>query len=86
MYPATPTTGRMGYRVIDRLSHGLKTVFPDMIGFSPRHIEYMRKFVEAWPERPIVQRTVAQLAWRSNLTLLDKLSDLNTRLWYAHDE
>ena len=72
-----------GTKVIDRLSHDLKTAFPDMTGFSPRNLKYMRKFADAWPDRTIVQRTVAQLPWRSNLTLLDKLSDPPTRLWYA---
>jgi len=60
--------------VIDRLSHDLKTAFPDMTGFAPRNLKYMRKFADAWLDRVIVQRTVAQLAWCSNLTLLDKLS------------
>ena len=72
-----------GAKVIDRLSHDLKTAFPDMTGFSPRNLKYMRTFADAWPDRLIVQRTVAQLPWRSNLTLLDKLSDPETRLWYA---
>jgi len=43
----------------------------------------MRKFAECWPDRTIVQRTVAQIPWRSNLALLDKLQDMETRLWYA---
>jgi len=74
-----------GAKVIDRLSHDLKTAFPDMKGFSPRNLKYMRKFAEAWPEREIVQRCVAQIPWRSNLALLDKLEDYQTRLWYAHN-
>ncbi len=72
-----------GTKVIDRLSHDLKTAFPDMTGFSPRNLKYMRTFADAWPDRSIVQRTVAQLPWRSNLTLLDKLRDPDIRLWYA---
>lgn len=72
-----------GAKVIDRLSHDLKTAFSDMTEFSPRNLKYMRIFVVAWPDRAIVQHTVAQLPWRSNLTLLDKLSDPETRLWYA---
>lgn len=72
-----------GARVIDRLAHDLKAAYPEMTGFSPRNLKYMRQFSEAWPDRAIVQRTVAQLPWRSNLTLLDKLSDPETRLWYA---
>ena len=43
----------------------------------------MRKFAEAWTDLEIVQRTVAQIPWRSNITLLDKLKDPELRLWYA---
>ena len=31
-----------GARVIDRLSHDLKSAFQDMTGFSPRNLKYMR--------------------------------------------
>ena len=72
-----------GTRVIDRLAHDLKTAYPEMAGFSPRNLKYMRKFAQEWPDFTIVQRTVALLPWRSNLTLLDKLEDSETRLWYA---
>jgi predicted nuclease of restriction endonuclease-like (RecB) superfamily len=43
----------------------------------------MRKFAEAWPDRAIVQRSVAQLPWRSNLALIEKLANRDERLWYA---
>ncbi len=43
----------------------------------------IRKFAEVRPDRAIVQRCVAQLPWRSNLTLLDKLRDPAIRFWYA---
>jgi len=43
----------------------------------------MRKFAEQWPDFSIVQRTVAQLPWRSNIALMDKLQDEQARLWYA---
>lgn len=72
-----------GSKVIDRLSQDLKETFPEETGFSPRNLKYMRKFAEAWPDFEIVQRTVAQIPWRSNITLLDKLKDSNLRLWYA---
>ncbi|WP_198017591.1 PDDEXK nuclease domain-containing protein [Syntrophorhabdus aromaticivorans] len=72
-----------GAKVVDRLSHDLKATFPDMHGFSPRNLKYMRKFAESWPDRSIVQQTVAQIPWGSNLALLDKLQDAETRLWYA---
>lgn len=72
-----------GSKVIDRLSYDLKKAFPEMNGFSPRNLKYMRKFAESWPDRQIVQRCVAQIPWRSNITLLDKLKDPELRLWYA---
>jgi predicted nuclease of restriction endonuclease-like (RecB) superfamily len=72
-----------GTKVIDRMAYDLKESFPDMDGFSPRNLKYMRKFAESWTDFEIVQRTVAQLSWRSNITLLDKLKDPELRLWYA---
>jgi len=72
-----------GTKVIDRLSKDLKIAFPDITGFSPRNLKYMKKFAEAWTDKEIVQRTVAQIPWRSNITLLDKLSDPKLRLFYA---
>ena len=72
-----------GTKVIDRMSHDLKNAFPEMTGFSSRNLKYMRKFAEAWPNIEIVQRTVAQIPWRSNITLLDKLSEPELRLFYA---
>jgi predicted nuclease of restriction endonuclease-like (RecB) superfamily len=72
-----------GTRVIDRLSVDLGEEFPEMRGLSPRNLKYMRKFAESWPDRLIVQRTVAQLPWRTNLALIEKLAEPDDRLWYA---
>ena len=44
-----------------------------MSGFSPRNIKYMRKFAQCWTDEKIVQRVVAQIPWRTNITLMDKL-------------
>lgn len=72
-----------GARVIDRLSADLQEAFPDMKGFSPRNLKYMRRFAEVWPEREIVQAVLAQLTWYHNIALLEKLPDADQRLWYA---
>lgn len=72
-----------GAKVIDRISYDLKKNFPEMKGFSPRNIKYMRKFAEVWREYEIVQQLVAQIPWRSNIVLLDKLSENEERIWYA---
>jgi len=72
-----------GSKVIDRLSADLSKEFPDMKGFSPRNLKYMRSFAVAWPDKTIVQRVIAQIPWRSNIALLDKLEKPEERLWYA---
>lgn len=72
-----------GARVIDRMAHDLHAAFPDMQGFSPRNLKYMRAFAAAWPGRRIVQEALAQITWYQNLALLEKLDDRGARLWYA---
>ena len=72
-----------GARIIDRLARDLRNVFPDMKGFSPRNLKYMRAFAAAWPDAKIVQEALAQITWYQNLALLEKLEDREVRLWYA---
>ena len=72
-----------GAKVIDRMAKDLKEAFPDMSGFSPRNIKYMRKFAQCWPDYEIVQRVVAQIPWRTNISLMDKLKTEEERIWYA---
>ena len=72
-----------GAKVIDRLSMDLGQLFPDMKGFSPRNLKYMRAFASAWPKRAIVQEVLAQITWYHNVALLDKLDDAKNRIWYA---
>src|SRR5436305_9716542 len=72
-----------GAKVIDRLAADLKRVFPDMKGFSPRNLKYMRRFAEVWAEDEFVQQVAAQLPWFHNCVLLDKVDDRDERIWYA---
>lgn len=72
-----------GARIIDRLATDLREIFPEMKGFSPRNLKYMRAFALAWPDRQIVQEVLAQLTWYHNLALLEKLKTPKERLWYA---
>ena len=72
-----------GAKTIDRLSHDLREVFPDMRGFSPRNLKYMRTFASVWPDREIVQQVVAQIPWGQNVVLMDKIANSHARLWYA---
>lgn len=70
-----------GAKVIDRLSADLREAFPDMSGLSSRNLRYMRDFAAAWPKPESWQRLLPNLPWRQNLALLDKLHDVDTRLW-----
>jgi len=71
-----------GTKVIDKLSKDLHSEFPEMQGFSPRNLKYMRAFAEAWPEQEVVQQAAAQLPWFHNCVLLDKVKNASERLWY----
>jgi predicted nuclease of restriction endonuclease-like (RecB) superfamily len=72
-----------GAKVIERLSLDLRTAFPEMKGFSPRNLKYMRAFAETWTDEEFVQEVLAQLPWYHQLALLDKLPGPETRRWYA---
>ena len=72
-----------GAKVIDRIAADIRSAFPEMSGFSPRNIKYMRKFAQCWPDFEMVQQVVAQIPWRKNRMLLDKLDNTKSRLWYA---
>ena len=72
-----------GAKGIERLAHDLRAAFPDMKGFSPRNLKYMRAFAEAWPEAEFVQQAAAQLPWFHNVVLLDRLPGAEIRRWYV---
>ena len=73
-----------GAKVIERLAHDLRNAFPEMKGFSPRNLKYMRLFAEVWPDLEFVQGVLAQLPWYHQIALLDKLKISDDRSWYAH--
>ena len=69
--------------MIDRLAHDLSIAFPNVKGFSPRNLKYMRAFAQAWQDKAIVQEVLAQLPWYHHIALLDKLNSAETRYWYV---
>ncbi len=71
-----------GTKVIDRLSQDLHAAFPQMRGFSPRNLKYMRAFAQAYPDISFVQTVSAQITWSHNTALLDKVKDGQERTWY----
>lgn len=72
-----------GARVVDRLARDLRLEFPEMRGFSPRNLKYMRAFAEAYPDGAFVQEALAQITWYHHITLLDKVKNPAERAWYV---
>ncbi|MXS80088.1 Predicted nuclease of restriction endonuclease-like (RecB) superfamily, DUF1016 family [Nitrosomonas eutropha] len=72
-----------GSKVVEALARDLRNAFPDMKGFSPRNLKYMRAFAQAWPDGEFVQGVLAQLPWYHQVALLDKLQTAEERQWYA---
>ena len=54
-----------------------------MSGFSPHNLGSMKKFAASWSDFSILQQVVAKIPWRSNIILVDKITDEQSRLWYA---
>ena len=75
---------KYGNNFVNELSIELKLEFPDMKGFSPRNLKYMLKFAEVWDSFEFVQQVVAQIPWKTNLILLDKIDNNEERKWYAN--
>ena len=71
-----------GAKIIDNLAADLQKAFPEMKGFSPRNLKYMRSFSEAYPDEQFVQQVVAQIPWGHNLRILDAVKVPVEREWY----
>jgi predicted nuclease of restriction endonuclease-like (RecB) superfamily len=74
-----------GAKIIDQLSADLRAAFPDMKGFSPRNLKYMKVFAQKCPDLQIGQQSAAQLPWFHIVTLLTKVTDPALREWYARE-
>jgi predicted nuclease of restriction endonuclease-like (RecB) superfamily len=72
-----------GVGVVEQVSADLRAAFPEMKGFSPSNLKYMRAFAEAWPDGAIRQQPVGELPWGHNVVLLTRLRAPDERLAYA---
>jgi predicted nuclease of restriction endonuclease-like (RecB) superfamily len=71
-----------GSKVIDNLASDLKHEFPEIKGFSPRNLKYMRALALAYPEESFVQQLVAQIPWGHNVRILDSIREPHIREFY----
>ncbi len=71
-----------GTKIIEQLSKDLKSEFPDMKGFSPQNLKYMRKFAEEYGAEAIGQQAIDQLPWGHIVTLIYDISSKTERCFY----
>jgi len=71
-----------GAKVIDRLSGDLRKAFPEMTGFSPRNLKYMRALAEQFPDSQFVQQAVAQIPWGHLQQILQRIKAPAEREFY----
>lgn len=71
-----------GNKFIDNLAHELKLSFPNLKGFSVRNLKYMKTFYNEYKDDEEFVHLSAQLPWKHNVTLIEKVKDKNIRKWY----
>lgn len=79
------TQSGWGAKVVDQLATDLKIEFPEMKGFSPRNLKYMKRLADTWKDPAIVQQLAAQIPWGHNMVILDKLKAEHERVWYTQN-
>lgn len=88
---------KWGTAVIERLADDLQQAFPGVKGFSARNIWRMRAFYLAYTQEvqklsnsgaeldgQNLPQAVAEIPWGHNVLLLEKVKDVQARLWYIH--
>ena len=74
---------KYGNGFIKNISMELKLEYPNMKGFSERNLKYMKKFYLEYKDNQNMQRSVAQLPWRHNIVIMNKIKDMKTRQIYV---
>ena len=73
-----------GNKFIDNVAIELKLSFPNLKGFSVRNLKYMKAFYNEYKDDDEFVQLVAQLPWKHNITLMQKIKDKEIRKWYMY--
>ena len=73
---------KWGNKFIDNLALELKLSFPNVKGFSIRNLKYMKSFYEEYKDDLEFVHLGAQLPWKHNISLIEKVKDKEIRKWY----
>ena len=86
-------TSGWGSKFIDKLTKELQNEFPGIEGFSRRNLFRMRAFYHEYKlVPPLVAQlneidhlgVLAQIPWSHNIILMEKLGNVEERIWYAN--
>ena len=73
---------KWGNKFIDNVAIELKNTFPNLKGFSIRNLKYMKTFYNEYKDDAEFVHLGAQLPWKHNITLMQKVKDKEIRKWY----
>lgn len=73
---------KWGNKFIDNVAIELKNTFPNLKGFSIRNLKYMKAFYNEYKDGSEFVQLVAQLPWKHNITLMQKVKDKTISKWY----
>lgn len=76
---------KYGNNFIRDLSMYLRMEFPNATGFSLRNLSRMKKFYEEYKDFEKLPMPLAKLPWSHNYLLIEKIKDIDKRLWYAKE-
>lgn len=71
-----------GNKFIDNVALELKLSFPNQKGFSVRNLKYMKAFYKEYKDEDEFVQLVAQIPWKHNILLMQKIKNRNIRKWY----
>ena len=75
---------KYGNNFVNELSLELKLDFPNMKGLSSRNLSRMRVFYKEYKNMQNLPMSLANLPWSHNYTLIEKVKDIDKRMWYAN--
>ena len=73
-----------GNKFIDNVAIDLKLSFPNLKGFSIRNLKYMKTFYNEYKDDEEFVQLVAQIPWKHNITLMQKVKNKEIRKWYMN--
>jgi len=71
-----------GNKFLNKLAFELKITYPNQKGFSIRNLKYMKTFYTEYHDDLEFVHLGAQLPWKHNISLMEKVKDKSARKWY----